>query len=189
MKKKEELLLGIADLFFEKGYDKTSIRDISSTLNISKPGLYFHFENKQQMLYELIYDFLSNSNQTLKEALATAKDSDEKLLIIIKRHIESFVEHPSQVKVMIYEAHSLEGEYASRFKALENEYIDIIRGVLKPLLKGRLRSLDMNVATFSLLGTLNWIIKWYDPQKKVPPQKLIKQISRFFLRGIGIDAK
>ena len=184
MKKKEELLLGIAELFFQKGYDKTSIRDISSTLNISKPGLYFHFENKQQMLYDLAYDFLDTSNTYLKEAMAPLTDPKEKLFLIIQSHIHFFVEKPAQIKVVIYEAHSLEGDYARNFRSLETEYIEIIRAVVKDLLKGKKNGMDVNIATFTLLGTLNWIIKWYKPEKKVAPEKLVKQIWQFFLKGL-----
>ena len=185
MTKKEELLLGIAELFFQKGYDKTSIRDISSALNISKPGLYFHFENKQQMLYDLAYDFLDRSNRYLKEAMAPIKDPKEKLYLIIQSHIKFFVEHPAQIKVVIYEAHSLEGECAKNFRTLEMEYIDIIRSVIKEILKEKENPMDHHIATFTLLGVLNWIIKWYKPGKKASPDELIQQIYNFFLNGLG----
>lgn len=187
MNKKDELIVGIADLFFEKGYDKTSIRDISSTLNISKPGLYFHFENKQQMLYDIVYDFLHRSNEYLKEAMNPIQDPKEKLLLIIESHILFSVQYRSQAKVMIYEAHSLEGDFATEFLKLQEEYIDIIRGVFKELIKGKKTTLDLNVAIFTLLGTLNWILKWYKPEKKIKPEKLVKQVHQFFLKGLNID--
>ena len=61
MKKKEQLLQDIAALFFKDGYEKTSIRDISKALNISKPGLYHHFTSKQEMLFEIIDDFMEKT--------------------------------------------------------------------------------------------------------------------------------
>ena len=187
MDKKEELLLGIAGLFYQKGYDKTSIRDISRELNISKPGLYFYFDNKQQMLYDLAYDFMAKSNDYLKGALAPIKDPKQKLFLVIQSHITYFVRHPAQIKVVIYEAHSLEGEYKENFRALENEYIDIIKSVLTELMAGTEKKMNLNIATFTLLGTLNWIIKWYKPEKTVSPESLIQEIWEFFLNGLGFN--
>ena len=186
MDKKEELLLGIAELFYQKGYDKTSIRDISRELNISKPGLYFYFDNKQQMLYDLAYDFMAKSNDYLKSALAPISDPKQKLFLIIQSHITYFVQHPAQIKVVIYEAHSLEGEYQENFRVLENEYIEIIKGVLSNLISDAGIEMNLNIATFTLLGTLNWIIKWYKPEKTVNPESLIREIWTFFLNGLGL---
>lgn len=185
--KKEKFLLVIAELFNKNGYEKTSIRGIAKELNISKPGLYFYFENKQHMLYELAYDVLAKSNDYLKEALVHLKDPEEKLLLIIQRHIQFFVKHPAQIKVVIYEAHSLEGEYAKKFRILEEEYVDIIRSVLKEILIEKKSDRNLNITTFSLLGTLGWVIKWYKPEKKVSPESLINEIWEFFLKGLDTE--
>src|SRR5580704_8878228 len=49
-----ERILDIAlELFTERGYDKTSLRDIAERLGITKAALYYHFERKQDILLEL----------------------------------------------------------------------------------------------------------------------------------------
>ena len=184
MHKKEQILQDIAELFFEKGYEKTSIRDISRSLNISKPGLYHHFTNKQEMLFDLIYDFMERTNRHLVKDIEPLRDPQEKLLCIIQNHIRFMVKYPAQTKVLIYEAHSLEGEYAERFKDKQLEYIKIIKKVLKEIMKDTKSKMNINVVTFSLLGMLNWIIQWYKPEGKVPPESLAKDIWAFFLSGL-----
>ena len=184
MLKKEQILQDIAELFFEKGYEKTSIRDISRSLNISKPGLYHHFTSKQEMLFDLIYDFMERTNRHLIKDIETLRSPQEKLLCIIQNHIRFMVKYPAQTKVLIYEAHSLEGEYAERFKDKQLEYIKIIKKVLKEIMKYTKSKMNINVATFSLLGILNWIIQWYKPEGKVPPESLAKDIWAFFLGGL-----
>jgi len=41
--------------------------------------------------------------------------------------------------------------------------------------------MDIYVATFCLLGMLNWIVQWYKPEGKVSPENLARDICRFFL--------
>jgi AcrR family transcriptional regulator len=49
-----ERILDIAlELFSEKGYDKTSLRDIAERLGTTKAALYYHFARKEDILFEL----------------------------------------------------------------------------------------------------------------------------------------
>ena len=184
MKKKEQILLDIAELFFKRGYEKTSIRDISKALNISKPGLYHHFASKQEILFDICSDFMEKTNQYLKENMELIQGPEDRLLFIIQSHTRFFVKYPAQTKVVVYEAHSLEGEFAERFKSKQLEYNEIIKNVLKQIIQQSGIKMDLNVATFVLLGILNWTIQWYKPDGKVPPEPLARELWTFFLRGI-----
>jgi AcrR family transcriptional regulator len=47
-------ILNVAlDLFTEKGYDKTSLREIAEQLGLTKAALYYHFESKGDILMAL----------------------------------------------------------------------------------------------------------------------------------------
>jgi len=49
-----ERILDIAiELFIEKGYDKTSLREIAERLGFTKAALYYHFPSKQDILLAL----------------------------------------------------------------------------------------------------------------------------------------
>jgi AcrR family transcriptional regulator len=47
------------ELFAEQGYDKTSLREISERLGVTKAAVYYHFKTKEEILVSLIEDFLS----------------------------------------------------------------------------------------------------------------------------------
>jgi len=49
-----ERILDVAlDLFIEKGYDRTSLREIAEPLGFSKAALYYHFASKEDILMAL----------------------------------------------------------------------------------------------------------------------------------------
>lgn len=49
-----ERILDVAlDLFTERGYDKTSLREIADELGFTKAALYYHFERKEDILFAL----------------------------------------------------------------------------------------------------------------------------------------
>ncbi len=48
--KREAVLKTAAQLFLEKSYGRTSLDDVASRLNITKPALYHYFHNKEDIL-------------------------------------------------------------------------------------------------------------------------------------------
>jgi TetR/AcrR family transcriptional regulator, cholesterol catabolism regulator len=184
MSKKEQILQDIAELFYENGYEKTSIRDISRSLNISKPGLYYYFTNKQEMLFDMIFDFMEKTNLHLFDELKDLKNSEDKLYCIIRNHINSYIKYPARMRVLIYEAHSLDDEYYQKFKHKQLEYIAVIKEVLQKILDKNNSERNINVITFTLLGMLNWIIQWYEPTGIVSPDNLAEEMYSFFINGL-----
>jgi AcrR family transcriptional regulator len=182
--KKEQLLLEISELFFLRGYEKTSIRDISKKLGITNSGIYYYFKSKQEMLFAIIFDAIERALVDLREHLDVISIPEEKVSWIIQSHIKFYVEHRAQVKVLVQERYSLEGEYAKIMAGKEKEYVDFMRGVLKEIGERSGVEIDLSVAAFSLLGMLNWVVHWYNPGGRVAPETLAENMTRIFLRGI-----
>jgi len=71
-----ERILDIAiELFIEKGYDKTSLREIAERLGFSKAAVYYHFASKDDILLALhlrLHDLLREALAGLGEPDATA---------------------------------------------------------------------------------------------------------------------
>src|ERR1700733_7401802 len=73
-KSTHERILDVAlELFLEKGYDKTSLREIAEQLGFSKAALYYHFASKDDIFMALHLRL----HEVLHETL-TRLGSDEK---------------------------------------------------------------------------------------------------------------
>ena len=49
------------------------------------------------------------------------------------------------------------------------------------------RDLDIRVASYGLLGMLNWLYKWYDPQGRLSVQEVAAQFTSLALAGLAAD--
>lgn len=68
VKSTRERILDVAmDLFIEKGYDKTSLREIAEQLGFTKAALYYHFSNKEDILMALHQRFHDFGREALEE--------------------------------------------------------------------------------------------------------------------------
>lgn len=92
--KEKELLLAAYNLFFKKGFEKTSIDDIAKNAGVAKGTFYLYFNDKHDILNKLI---LQKSNEIIKEALAKtnalgSEDYRERTLFFIE-HIINYLKN------------------------------------------------------------------------------------------------
>jgi AcrR family transcriptional regulator len=70
---RQRILDTALDLFIERGYDKTSLREIAERVGVTKAALYYHFSSKEDLLRTLVQPFFDNMGP-LAVALASRPD-------------------------------------------------------------------------------------------------------------------
>ncbi|GAA2436016.1 TetR family transcriptional regulator [Streptomyces pulveraceus] len=78
------------ELFAEQGYEKTSLREISERLDVTKAALYYHFKTKEDILASIFDDL----NRPVEELLAWGKEQPRTLETkkeILSRYSEALV--------------------------------------------------------------------------------------------------
>lgn len=175
---------GIAKLFCEIGYERTSIRDIAKALGVPNSALYYYFQNKQEMLFAVVDDLMERTIRNLEENSEAFPDGENKLALIIESHIRFYVENPYAGKVLMRDFNCLEGGQRDILKNKELKYINCARKVIGEIVERYGSDIDVNVATFSLFGMLNWIYHWYDPHGRVSPEHLAGSFLKIILTGL-----
>ena len=71
-KTKQSILAAANQVFISKGYAKTSLSDIARVAHVTRGAIYWHFENKGELLAALLEDHLERLNllPTLRAAVA-----------------------------------------------------------------------------------------------------------------------
>jgi len=83
--RKEQILEAALICFNKGGYYKTSIDDIAAKAKISKGGIYYHFNSKDELFLEL-FDFKVNRYfEQLTMYVQSKKDPAERMLALAKR--------------------------------------------------------------------------------------------------------
>ncbi|MBQ9950759.1 MAG: TetR/AcrR family transcriptional regulator [Clostridia bacterium] len=88
--RRDSILETAERLFFEKGYDQTSIQDILDELSLSKGGFYHHFQSKEAILSEICEKRVTNSLSELKMELSVMKASPIEKLNLLLRKVNLF---------------------------------------------------------------------------------------------------
>jgi AcrR family transcriptional regulator len=184
--KLRHILRHAARVFSEKGFEGASIRDISRATKISLAGLYYYFESKQKLLYLIQLHAFTSILKKLEEQLEGVSNPEQRLRILVGNHIEYFLQHPVEMKVLAHEEEELEAPYRREVAEIKKRYYELARTVFDGLRRsGRVRRVNPRVAVLSLFGMMNWVYKWHNP--KVDPQadRLAEMVADIFLSGVS----
>ena len=183
--KLEAILRHAAQVFAEKGYEGASIRDISRSSRVSLSGLYYYVKSKQEILYLIQIQTFRTILGRLQNSLRGIHEPSERLRILVHNHLEYFLQHPTEMKVLAHEDDALEGQYRQEVAEIKRKYygtaIEIFEG-LRP--EDRKRGLTPRVAVLSLFGMMNWIHTWHRPGRDPQADALSNVMSDMFLHGV-----
>ncbi len=76
---RSNILKEAAALFSQLGYERTSMREISERVGVSKPAIYYHFPNKQELFEESILMSFEKSQKEIADITNSDSDPIEKL--------------------------------------------------------------------------------------------------------------
>ncbi len=188
--KLQRILRHAAEVFSEKGYEGASIRDISRATGVSLSGLYYYFESKQELLYLIQSHAFREILEGLDERLSRVRDPDESLRILIENHLDYFLRHPVEMKVLSHEDEALEEPYWSRIAEIKRRYYGLARGIFEELRRaGRVRPINPRVAVLSLFGMMNWVYTWHNLKMDPRAESLSETMASIFLRGVSSDGR
>ncbi len=66
---RNEIIYSSLDLFYEKGYSKTTFDEIAKRINKTKGAVYWHFRNKPDLLIAIIKEAILKTNEHISKIL------------------------------------------------------------------------------------------------------------------------
>src|SRR5271168_4519391 len=157
-----EILTHATEVFYKKGYEVSSMRDLSRESGMSLAGLYYYFESKERLLFLIQKHTFTTIVQRLKGRLEGVSDPEQQIRIFILNHLEYFLANPANMKVLSHEAEALKNGFASEVAAIKRQYYRICVGLLDELKSDWGLQFSTRIAVLSLFGMMNWIYTWHN---------------------------
>ena len=183
--KLEFILRSASQIFAEKSYHSTSMRDISRATNVSLAGLYHYCRSKEELLFLIQDNCFGRVLERLEERLDEVQDPVVKLGVFIENHLSFFAANMAEMKVLSHEAESLRGDLHAHVSGKKSKYTKLARTILGEVQQTSAHGtkVDLTVSTYALFGMMNWIYNWYDPKGKLKVNDLAQNLTRLFLGG------
>jgi AcrR family transcriptional regulator len=179
-----KILVHATEVFYEKGYEGASLRDLSRASGMSLAGMYYYFESKERLLYLIQKHTFGTIVEQLRERLDGVSDPEARIRIFILNHLEYFLDNQKAMKVLSHEDEVLKNGYGGEIRALKREYYSICVDLMHGLKQAGGIQFNSRIAVLSLFGMMNWIYTWYKPRVDANAKELAVQMGDIFLRGV-----
>jgi len=188
--RKTKILRQAAQIFLEFGYDATSMNQVADRCQITKPGLYYHFKSKQDLLYSIMSLALDVLEKSTLAATLSATDNEDRLRRIIDTHARMVTEENDGAFTILVtqETGALLPEDRRIIDHRSRSHVDLLRATLNELRsEGKLRDIDTGVAAFSMLGMVVWISRWFDPSGPLDGRDIATQVTEMAMASVLRD--
>ncbi|MFR9731213.1 TetR/AcrR family transcriptional regulator [Saccharopolyspora sp. MS10] len=185
--RRSELLAIAADLFAERGFAVTTVREIADAAGILSGSLYHHFDSKESMVDEILREFLDFQQQVHREVLREGSDPRTAIAELIRRSFEAMDRYRAAVTIYQNEAKHL--AHLERFSYLRRAANDFERTWMKVLQQGQDSGVfraDLNIKiTYRFVRDAVWTtVHWYNPRGRLNAQVIAEEHVALLCDGI-----
>lgn len=185
-KRKNRVYTVATKTLWQKGYDKTSIRDIARATDMTTAGLYYYFKSKEELLFQILKGHMDDMIEGIEKISVEGVDPLDLIKAYIQYQVGTFCTDKYRTKLILSDDDCLTGEWYDQIKNRQREYLDIWRRALKNFcLQQGISTENIAVDAHCLVGMCAWIYRWYDPRGKMPPEMLALQIFNTFIFGLS----
>jgi AcrR family transcriptional regulator len=179
-----ESLLAVAVAEFNtRGYDATSMEDLSRAAGITKSSFYHHISGKEELLRAALQRALDRLFGILEEAAAHEGSALDRLRHIIRRQVEVLTTELPYVTLLLRVRGNTEVERwaLARRRAFDATIASLVAEAIED---GQIRAgVEPALAARLLSGTVNSVIEWYRPGRPWS-HRLPSDIVRIVSEGI-----
>ena len=187
---KEKILTAALEMFSQKGYDGTNIRELAASIGMGKSSMYRHFESKEDIWNALLDEMIAYYAERFGSAehLPPVPDSPEDLTAMTMRLV-NFTIYDERV-VLTRKLLTIEQFRDARARdlatkhfltGLEQMFTPVFEEMMK---KGLLRQEDPGMLAFAYTAPISALIHLCDrePSKTEDAIRQIEAFSRFFIK-------
>jgi AcrR family transcriptional regulator len=182
----ESLLAVAVTVFNERGYDGTSMEDLSRRLGISKSSIYHHVDSKEDLLALALDRALDGLFEVADTVRAADRPAIERLEQIVRGSVRVLAERLPWVTLLL----RARGNTAVERRALarRREFDEIVADLVQQAGRdGDLRpGLDPAVTARLLFGMVNSLVEWYRPGRDAPDDGLADAVCAVAFDGLRI---
>jgi AcrR family transcriptional regulator len=168
-----KLLSAAARLFREKGFDRTTVRDIAREVGIQSGSIFHHFATKEEILFAVMEEVIRFNTDRLRTMVAAQSSARDRLLALIRGELLSIVGDTREAMiVLVQEWRCLSPEKQEKALALRSIYEQLWLDTLAELHEQGAFRAEPFILRRLLNGMTSWTANWFEPDGSLDMEDL-----------------
>ena len=180
--KRTRILAAAADLFYENGYENTTLDAVAERLGVSKPFIYAHFNSKAELLADICSRGIASSLEALDQALSMDASPGEKLEALSKGFVTAVLEAQTYIAIFSREEKNLLQEDFDRINDMRREFDRKLTNLLRHGVDlGEFTMSDPHIAALGIGGMVSWAYVWYRKEGRLSIAEVADELTKIVL--------
>lgn len=177
-------------LFYQHGYEATSLREIAAKVGIRVGSLYNHISGKDELLTSIMVGIMDDLLAAQRAELRLHKDDPLACLrALIDTHIRFHAERAQEVFIGNSELRSLPPKEHRRVVAKRDQYEKVIRGIIETLSeKGIADVTDPRLQSYTIVAIGTHVSTWYKPRGAMSLDDIVHTYTEIIVRQLAINS-
>jgi AcrR family transcriptional regulator len=180
----ESLLAVAVKVFNERGYEATSMEDLSRKLGITKSAIYYHVSGKDELLRLAIDRALDGLFEAAEQTTAMEGRAIDKLELLVRRSVHVLVDRLPFVTLLLRVRGNtkVERQALARRREFDRMVSELVQqaeteGDVRP-------DVDPAVASRLVFGLVNSLVEWYRPRGGMGADALADAVCKIAFDGL-----
>lgn len=184
---KRELILTTAiDIFFDKGYQNSTVDDIAAAMSVTKAVVYYNFNSKEEVLENIIDRTAALTHECVDRGVNQGKMPAQKLALACYFYADHILRHQKMIAVYFREERNFSAALRRRMTILEKSVDEKISSVLEAgAISGEFLKGDTRLTAITIMGMISMAFHWYRESGRVSREGLCRHFAEQALRLVG----
>lgn len=175
-------------LFYERGYEKTTLEAVAERLGVTKPFIYSQFSSKAELLGDICSRGISASLEAIDTVLPLDETPTRKLAILSRRFVAAVLQNQKYIAIFSREEKELASADYERINDMRREFDRKLTKLLRDGLDaGEFALSDPHIAALSIGGMVSWAYVWFRPSGRLSIEETAEEMTRLILAMVQAD--
>jgi AcrR family transcriptional regulator len=185
--KRDLILRAATDIFFEKGFQSTTVDEIAAAMSVSKAVVYWNFSSKNEVLEAIVERALAKLTECVAY-IDPSRSPPENLAEVCFRHSATILNNQKEVAVYLFEQRHRSEGLTRTVKVEQAKVVQALVGVLEAGVRSAdFQIKDPELVAYDILSLIamafDW--RWHQDTQRHSPQNLSLHFSEQALRLAG----
>lgn len=185
-KRRSQIILAAIKLFSQKGFHKTTLKELAEESGLSHGNIYGYVGNKEDIFY-LIHAFVANkADKILSRAIKNVSNPIDKMRRVIRSEFNLMDQWADAVMLLYQETHILSGTYLKKLLQKERAHVAIFEEILQEgIERGLFKPCNVRV-TANLIKSMidTWTVKRWDLYGQASRREVEQSILDVIFQGL-----
>ncbi|SCZ56503.1 transcriptional regulator, TetR family [Arthrobacter sp. UNCCL28] len=177
-----------AKLFFDRGYDATSLRQVAAAAGLKVGSLYNHIDSKEHLLLQIMGGIMDDLMDSIRRAVRVDGDAVDKMQAALAAHLKFHAEHAREVFIGNAELRSLSDAAREVVIAKRSEYELLLQKLVEEAGWAGLADVsDARIHVYSFVAQATHIAGWFKPGGRMSLDEIVAIYTKLALRELRVE--